>query len=377
MLLVTNIYPPLVGGPATFSTRFAGALAQRGFRTTVVCAVPGALESQLKYRLVRVGTRGGSPRRELDKRLKLLLEVLRSEVVFCAGLQKQVEWACRMLRRRYVLRIGGDVVWETARNAGITAQEPREFYADIDVYNHPKLGFLARQRAQEFERASRVIFVSRYLKELSRHWRVANVANGAVVTNGVETTSFHRPRQRTTNELNVLFVGRHVNWKGIDAAILSVQDIDGAGLTIAGSGPLEPALKDLVRRLGLSHKVRFEGSVETHRMLKFMHDHDVLVLPSLYEGMSNTLLEAGLAGIACIASDRAGNPEVIEDRVNGLLIDPFDPADLRDRLIELKNDEQLRLALAEAHQVRVLQDFDIDRTAQGSLAAAGLESADA
>ncbi|MGA8262219.1 MAG: glycosyltransferase family 4 protein [Arenicellales bacterium] len=370
-LIITSIYPPLVGGPATFSHRFANALVERGVRVTVVCAVPGPAGDGLGYRLVRAGVQGNSVRRELDTRTRLLAEALRNDWIFCAGLEEQAAWASNVLRRRFVLRIGGDVVWEMARNAGMTALEPGEFYDRIDVYKDPKLRVPALKRARQFERASKVVFVSDYLRRLAGHWGIDERADRIVVPNGVETGERFGPARRSGDTLEILFVGRYVNWKGIDAAILAVRGIESVNLTIAGAGPLEPLLKDLVCRLRMADRVSFEGSVEPGRMVGFMHRHHVLVLPSLYEGMSNTLLEAGLAGIACIASNRGGNPEVIEHDVNGVLVDPFDVAELERWIVRLREDENLRLRLAEAHQERVVNHFGIDTATQGCLTAAG------
>jgi glycosyltransferase involved in cell wall biosynthesis len=107
-------------------------------------------------------------------------------------------------------------------------------------------------------------------------------------------------------------------------------------------------------------------------MIEFMTGYQALVLPSLYEGLSNTLLEAGAASLACIASSYGGNPEVIEHGVSGVLVDPFNIADVASA-IELLKDEEKRLQLAKRHRENVLQNFSLDSSIQQTMSV--LESA--
>jgi glycosyltransferase involved in cell wall biosynthesis len=96
-----------------------------------------------------------------------------------------------------------------------------------------------------------------------------------------------------------------------------------------------------------------------------MQESDVLVLDSQYEGLSHTLLEAGAMGLPCIASDRGGNPEVIQNGSNGLLVPYGDVAALQAALANLEADEPLRYRLAcqaKAHSGR----FDFEKTVAGT-----------
>src|SRR5690606_1402073 len=136
------------------------------------------------------------------------------------------------------------------------------------------------------------------------------------------------PAPRAGERLRALFVGRLTNWKGVDTLLLAVRDLPEVDLAIVGDGPERPALEALARQLGLGGRAAFLGRLgraETRREMLRSH---VLVLPSLYEGLSHTLLEAGAVGLPCIASRCGGNPEVIADGENGLLVPPEDPAAL-------------------------------------------------
>jgi glycosyltransferase involved in cell wall biosynthesis len=94
-----------------------------------------------------------------------------------------------------------------------------------------------------------------------------------------------------------------------------------------------------------------------------MSNADVLVLTSLYEGMSHTLIEAMAAGLPCIASNRGGNGEVINSGKNGILIEPQNVQALAASLRQLESDEDLRQRISKEARDRIIH-FSMDRTVQ-------------
>jgi glycosyltransferase involved in cell wall biosynthesis len=138
----------------------------------------------------------------------------------------------------------------------------------------------------------------------------------------------------------------------------SVQDVGGTVLlAIAGSGSQETAMRHELRVRELDHVML--GSVPNVRPL--LEEADVLVVPSLrMEGLPMVIVEAGLAGIAVIASRSDGIPEIIEDGVHGLLVPPGDSAALAEALLHLRSDDELRRRLAAALQERVQREFSVE-----------------
>ncbi|MDZ7841071.1 MAG: glycosyltransferase family 4 protein [Gammaproteobacteria bacterium] len=362
ILLVTNIFPPAIGGPATFGARLADALSAKGYRVTVFCATPasGHADGGYPFRVVRAGLRGNRLRREMELRARLLKSMVSSDMVYCMGLGHQTHWAARATRRGYTLRVGGDSVWELARNTGATSLELEEFYRQTDDPGRKTVEIEERKRLAQVRDARAVIYVSEYLRSLAGAWTRHRPVSEHIVPNGIDITDAGAIQRRRSGEaLKLVFVGRQTNWKGVDSVLLALAGTPGATLTVLGSGPVWPANVDLCRRLGLADRVTFRRSVDSREVLSVMFNHHVLVLPSLYEGLSNTLLEAGTAGLACIVSNRGGNPEVVEHDTNGLLIDPFDVDDLRTAIARLRDDEDTRSRLAESHRRRVQTDFNL------------------
>jgi glycosyltransferase involved in cell wall biosynthesis len=130
--------------------------------------------------------------------------------------------------------------------------------------------------------------------------------------------------------------------------LLAVRELAEVEVAVVGDGPEQPSLRELAGQLGLNGRARFLGRLERGATRAEMERADVLVLTSLYEGHSHTLLEAGAVGLPCVASARGGNPEVIADGENGFLVPPQDPQALGAVLARLARDEPLRHALATA-----------------------------
>lgn len=367
ILLISNIFPPAIGGPATYGVRLGEGLSKEGYEVRYLCATaaPAYTDQQYPFKVIRAGTRGNRLRREVAIRLRLLLAMRGVDMIYCMGLEHQSHWAARLARKRYALRIGGDKVWEQARNSGITRSEPGSFYKEAERRERLSVEVEEKRRQAQLRDAAAVVYVSNYLKNLAVHWCGRQGRVEFVVPNGVEVgtdADASLTRRREDEPLRVLFVGRQTNWKGVDAALLAVARVSGTMLTVAGSGPVWPGNVDLSTRLGVSERTAFVGRVDNPDIAEMMARHHVLVLPSLYEGMSNTLLEAGAAGLACIASDRGGNPEVIEQGVTGLLVDPFDVTALCSAITLLRDDDSVRMRLANQLRERVRREFQLSRS---------------
>ena len=108
---------------------------------------------------------------------------------------------------------------------------------------------------------------------------------------------------------------------------------------LAGEGSLKESLEEMTLRLGLKEDVHFLGFVAD--MPGFLASVDVVVLPSLFEGLGVSVLEAMAAGKAVIASRVGGLPELVVDAATGLLVEPRDVAGLANAIAKLARDRTL------------------------------------
>lgn len=131
-----------------------------------------------------------------------------------------------------------------------------------------------------------------------------------------------------------------------------------ARLIVVGGGPLQAELQALVKGEQLDDHVWLAG--ERSDVPQLMQGMNVFVLPSLAEGISNTLLEAMASGLPIIATNVGGNPELVVDTLTGLLVPAGDPASLAAALGELFTDPARAAAMGRAGCERVKAEFSLD-----------------
>ena len=125
-----------------------------------------------------------------------------------------------------------------------------------------------------------------------------------------------------------------------------------------GDGELEMSLSDHIHGRAADTQVRLLGYVQDSRA--YLQAFDIFVLPSKKEGLPYALLESGAAGLPCIASNVGGIPEIIENRKNGLLIDPNDHQSIVCALEKLLASPELRRQYGEALQEKVAHEFSLE-----------------
>ena len=172
ILLTTGIFPPDIGGPATYVPFMAEALVRNGHDVTVVCLAddPRASPGRYPFRLVRLPRREPRLARLARTVLRLTREGRGADVVFGNGLLLEVGLAAAMLRAPLVLKVVGDWAWERATNAGATSRSFEEFQLRGDRGRRSWAGWL---RSLMVRRGRAVIVPSEYLARWVAGWRVA------------------------------------------------------------------------------------------------------------------------------------------------------------------------------------------------------------
>jgi glycosyltransferase involved in cell wall biosynthesis len=157
----------------------------------------------------------------------------------------------------------------------------------------------------------------------------------------------------------LLCVGRLVPIKGhivlLRAFAEARREVPELQLEIAGRGPLEPALKALVRELGISDSVHFLGHVNP--IQDAIERAAMVVVPSMGEGFGMVALEAMERARPVIAAAVGGLGELVRDGETGILVAPADPAPLRDAIVTLAGDRELAGRMGEAGRRRALSRF--------------------
>ena len=168
----------------------------------------------------------------------------------------------------------------------------------------------------------------------------------------------------------ILSAGRLVEKKGTDVLLEALARLP-AGvhwrLVHAGGGPLKRTLQRRARALGIAERVIWRGALAQEELLREYRAADLFVLACRIardgdrDGLPNVLMEAQSQSLACLATRVAAIPELIDDRVTGVLVDPESPAQLAEALHDLIGDPEQRRRLGRAGQVRLAARFGIEQ----------------
>ncbi len=143
------------------------------------------------------------------------------------------------------------------------------------------------------------------------------------------------------------------------AAVDVIRKVPSTHFLLVGDGPLKQEMVTLVERLGISKSVTFTGARnDIPELLSMM---DICVLPSLSEGLSNSILEYMAASKPIIATKVGGTPELIEDRKTGLLVEPKNTAQLSEAIIHLIDNREEAKRYGEAARRVAEEKFSLPR----------------
>lgn len=170
----------------------------------------------------------------------------------------------------------------------------------------------------------------------------------SVVPNGIDLERFKISSRgiKEGKAKTIIFVGRLHPVKGvqylIEAMAIVHQQMPDVKLIIVGDGAERAMLEELAERLNLSDCIQFAGKVPQESIPQLMHQADVFALSSLSESFGIVNLEAMAAGLPIVATKVGGIPDVVEEGVNGYLVNAKNPDELADRLLVLLQNDEMR-----------------------------------
>ena len=357
ILITTPVYPPDLGGPATFVPRLARHLARDGHRVTVLTFADTAAAGE-GFEVVTV-PRVFLPLRYAWFFVRLLQRLARADLLFACEHPRILSLAAaRLLGRKLVLRMMVDTAWELSFRLGYTADDPHAFRR-----RRQRLAARLWQRLEDFalRRADLVVAVSEHLRRTARQTGVAPEQT-AVCFNLPPNWRGRSARGEARHRLGIpdgtfqlLVVCRLVSWKGTNDVLDAVETLDDPWrLAILGDGPQRRELAERIDRSPiLRSRVELTGAVDRDTVRAYMEASDLLLLCSLYEGLSHVVLEAMAAGLPVLASDVPGNRELIADGDNGQLFTCGDVRRLAGAIESLRADLPQRARYAARSRERL------------------------
>jgi glycosyltransferase involved in cell wall biosynthesis len=162
------------------------------------------------------------------------------------------------------------------------------------------------------------------------------------VPNAIDVTSLSQNEDRRY-EKQIIFAGRLSAEKGIDILIEIGKNLSSdIQLMILGTGPEEQKIKELAETQKNIHYLGYQNKENT---ISLIRGSDILIQPSLKEGISSTILESMACGTVVIVSNVGGNIELIENGINGIIKDPNDSNSFVEEIIALFDNAELRQSL--------------------------------
>jgi len=361
ILMVTGIFPPDRGGPASYVPRMAAALTARGHRVEVIC-LSDRLDhddSAFAFRVRRILRGTFWPVRIFLTTCAVWRAAVRNEIVFVHGLGAESALAAFFAACPSVYKIVGDYAWERAVGRGW-------FAGTIDDYQtcvkSPALRLSDWIRTFPLRMARQIIVPSRYLQRIVSGWRIGSgkiqvVYNATPPVSAAPSPAGELP---AWSGMTLITVCRLMPWKGVDALIRLLPQLPDTRLVIAGDGPIRQELEELSTRSGVGERVVFLGDVPHREVAGYMRQADAFVLNSTYEGLPHVVLEAMAAGTPVIATDAGGTGEVVEHEATGLLVPVGDAAALRAAVERLWSEPALSRELTAEASRRLSAHFDFD-----------------
>lgn len=304
LLIITPIFPPESGGPATYVWSLLPRLA-RYASVTVICysAAPSLPKSA---RIISINPHQPFILRQLRLGWSIFYHALSTDTLYAQGplvVGLMSTLIGRLLGKRVVLKYVGDEVWEAERLYHRTTQNLEDFLASS--HSLPLHLLLSLERIS-LRSAHTVITPSAYLHSvLSKHHSVPP-SKLHVISNAITIRSTHP--QKHPHQL--IFVGRLVPWKHIDQIIKAVHLARSPAnpwqLTIIGSGPEHHRLQSLSTKLSADW-LTLKGNLTPAQTRKHIASAHKLILYSSYEGQPHTLIEAMLLRTPIIASNIQAN----------------------------------------------------------------------
>ena len=190
-----------------------------------------------------------------------------------------------------------------------------------------------------------------------------------IIYNGIDTQQF-KPKsgEGDATIFKIICVSRLTKRKGIDYLLTAISKIVMAGheriiLYLVGEGNTKGDLEKQSAELGIEDFVKFSGRIAHDDLPEIYNSADVFVLPSLNEGMSNTMLEALASGLPLIATDTGGTKELVKDGINGFVVKMEDSDDLAEKIMTVMNGSELRKEMA-AESRKMAEDLNWQSVAQ-------------
>jgi len=351
ILITTGIYPPDIGGPATYSKLLFDELPKKGIEVEIlsfgeVKKWPKIIRHIAYFFKILSKTKG--------------VDVIYAQDPVSVGLPTTL--ANKFLRKKFFIRIAGDYAWEQ----GVQRFDIKD---DLDTFSAKndygfRVKFFKKIQFYVAKQADKIIVPSHYFKTVILNWGIID-KKITVIYNGIKLSEPSEVQPPKIREKVILSVGRLVPWKGFKVLIEVMpeilKEIPDVKLVIVGSGPQKEELENKITELSLREAVTLTGQLSREEVLDNMRKASVFVLNTQYEGFAHLLLEAANNKVPVVTTNIGGNPELIKNNQEGVLVKPDDKEAIRNGILKIFREELFRQSIVQNAYEKSKQ-FSIENT---------------
>lgn len=371
ILITTGIFPPDIGGPASYAELIANALSNREFKVNVLTYSSKFKvndSNKRRFNVIRVWGKWPIWVKHIMFGFKLIRIVPAHDIVLAlnvwsAGFPSLI--VSKLYGKKLILKMVGDYAWEVGFGKG-------KVDILIDDFQKAKkagwIGMLYKLQGWICKKADIVIVPSKYLAGIVSGWGVPG-SKIKVIYNGVDLKHSNLTKEEARTKISIhgsviLSIGRLVPWKGFRMLIKIMPQLLNINqftrLIIIGDGPDRNSLNSMIKNLNLDKKVYLVGKKSKEEITVYLAAADMFILNTGYEGFSHQLLESMSAGVPIITTAVGGNKEIIRQGENGFLVKYNDEFNIIEAIRALWNDKDLGAHFSEEGKLTV-QKFSSDK----------------
>ena len=334
ILIATGIYPPDIGGPATYSVLLNEEFKKVGYKTKII-TYSDFVSS--KDGVIRINRKQNIFFRYIKYFLTVFKLAKGFDIVYVldlmsAGLPAML--AARVRGKKVVFRTGGDFLWEKAFATNWTNKSLEQYYEDKKNIKEKFLIWFCRWILKKIDfvifstELQKKIYVKHYFLELKKTF---------IITNAVPDNSNYKISNISNK---IIFAGRLIKLKNLDRLINVFKEIkDSYALEIYGEGPQKREIANNISKNRLNNKIFLRGYVEHSELLDKISRCRFVILPSITEISPNLALECLSMGKPIIVTKNTGfEPEILKEVI---MINPFSTEDTKNKISFLLDNNSL------------------------------------
>lgn len=350
ILLVTGIYPPDVGGPATYVRALEKEFIRKGHSVSILSFG----ESLSDENHIFISRKKAFFLRYIEVFLSVLKKNKEFDVVFAFDLVS-VGLPCALAKllkpkSKLFLRLGGDFLWERAYNNGRTKKPLLEYYKEeMD----PKEKVIISLHKFVFSQCDKVFFSTNWQADLYKKFFNIPKEKFLVINNAFPDIKYTDGSTKVASK--IVFYGRFIKLKNISFVLELAKNHKEYKYYIIGDGPEKDNIRNMIEVEGLGENVFIKESMIHSELLNFLSDAWLIILPSISEVSPNTVLEAIKLGKPILLTQECGFYEKYKESL--LFFDPQDYSDMSSHINHLKKEENYTKYIEKIKNINTDRDW--------------------